>query len=108
MLAVLALKRPHAYPRALGTAGVCAGVVLVWSYYSVLAQVDREGDVFRLHGGVYHAFLSLLHLVCVQGHRARKQLGYAFFSEVVSTMDSITSGTGLAPLEGSLKICIRN
>ena len=68
----------------------------------VQLPIGGEGDVFLLYGGVYHDFLSLLHLVCMQGYRERKQLGYAFFSEAVSTMDSITSGTGLAPLESSL------
>ena len=38
----------------------------------------------------------------MQGYREGKQLGDAFFSEAVSKMASITSGTGLAPLEGSL------
>ena len=38
----------------------------------------------------------------MQGYGEGKPLGDAFFSEAVSKMASITSGTGLAPLEGSL------
>jgi hypothetical protein len=67
----------------------------------VQPPIDGEGDVFLLYGGVYHDFLSLLHLVCMQGYREGKQLGDAIFSEAASTMDSITSGTGLAPLKSS-------
>jgi hypothetical protein len=55
-----------------------------------------------LYGGVYHDFLSLLHLVCMQGYREGKQLCDAFFSEAVSKVYQITSSTGLAPLKSGL------
>jgi hypothetical protein len=68
----------------------------------VSLPIGREGDVFLLYGGVSHEFLSLLTLVCMQGHREGKQLGYAFFSQAVSTMYAITGSTGWAPLDSDL------
>jgi prephenate dehydratase len=58
--------------------------------------------IFLLHGGVSHHFLRLLDLVCMQGQGEGKQLCYACFSQAVSQVDSITSSTGLAPLESGL------
>jgi hypothetical protein len=68
----------------------------------VSLRIGGEGDVLLLHGGVYHHFLRFLDLVCMQGYREDKQLGYPFFSQEVSTMYSITSSTGVAPLESGL------
>jgi hypothetical protein len=68
----------------------------------VSLPIGGEGDVLLLHGGVSHDFLRLLDLVCLQGYREGKQLGYLFFSQAVSTMYSITSSTGWAPLESGL------
>jgi hypothetical protein len=45
---------------------------------------------------------TFLHLVCMQGHGGVKPLGYAFCSQAVSTMYSITGSTGWAPLKSSL------
>jgi hypothetical protein len=60
------------------------------------------GDVLLLHGGVSHDFLRLLDLVCIQGYQEGKQIGYPVFSQSVSTMYSIISSTGWAPLESGL------
>jgi hypothetical protein len=68
----------------------------------VSLRIGGEGDVLLLHGGVSHDFLRLLDLVCMQGYREDKQLGYAFFSQAVSTMYASTSSTGWAPLESGL------
>jgi hypothetical protein len=68
----------------------------------VSLPIGGQGDVLLLHGGVSHDLLSLLNLVCMQGYREGKQLCYAFFSQAVSTMDSITSSTGFVPLESGL------
>jgi hypothetical protein len=40
----------------------------------------------------------------MQGHREGKQIGYAILSQAVSTVYSITSSTGWAPLESGLSI----
>jgi hypothetical protein len=68
----------------------------------VSLPIGGAGDVLLLHGGVSHDFLRLLDLVCMQGYREGKQLCYAFFSQAVSTVDSITSSTGWVPLESGL------
>jgi hypothetical protein len=68
----------------------------------VSLRIGGEGHVLLLHGGVSHAFLRLLDLVCIQGYREGKQLCYLFFSQAVSTMYSITSSAGWAPLESGL------
>jgi hypothetical protein len=68
----------------------------------VKLPIGGGGNVLLSHGGVSHDFLSLLNLVCLQGHRAGKQLCYACFSQAVSTMYSITSSTGWAPLASGL------
>jgi hypothetical protein len=68
----------------------------------VSLRIGRQGDVLLLHGGVSHDFLRLLDLVCMQGYREGKQLCYALISQAVSTMYSITSSIGWAPLESSL------
>jgi hypothetical protein len=70
----------------------------------VSLPIGGAGDVLLLHGGVYHDLLRLLDLVCMQGHGGVKQLGYAFCSQAVSTMYSITSSTGWAPLASGLSI----
>jgi hypothetical protein len=68
----------------------------------VSLPIGGQGDVLLLYGDISHDFLSLLDLVCMQGHTAGKQLGYPFFFQAVSTMYSITSSTGCAPLESGL------
>jgi hypothetical protein len=68
----------------------------------VSLRIGGEGDMLLFHGGVSHDFLRLLDLVCMQGYREGKQLCDPFFSQAVSTMYSITSSTGWAPLESSL------
>jgi hypothetical protein len=68
----------------------------------VSLPIGGKGDMLLLHGGVSHDFLRLLDLVCMQGHRKEKQLGYAFFSQAVSQVYAITSSTGWAPLESGL------
>jgi hypothetical protein len=68
----------------------------------VKLPIGGGGNVLLSHGGVSHDFLSLLDFVCLQGHRAGKQLCYACFSQAVSTMYSITSSTGWAPLASGL------
>jgi hypothetical protein len=52
--------------------------------FPVSLRIGGKGDVFLLHGGVYHAFLRLLDLACMQGYREGKQLCYPFFSQAVS------------------------
>jgi hypothetical protein len=68
----------------------------------VSLPIGGQGDVLLLYGDISHDFLSLLDLVCMQGHTAGKQLGYPFFFQAVSTMYSITSSTGWAPLASGL------
>jgi hypothetical protein len=68
----------------------------------VSLRIGGKGDVLLFPGGVSHDFLRLLDLVCMQGYREGKQLCYPLFSQAVSTMYSITSSTGLAPLASGL------
>jgi hypothetical protein len=68
----------------------------------VKLRLGGERDVLLLYGGGSHDFLILLDLVCMQGQGEGKQLCYAFFSQAVSQVDSITGSTGWAPLESGL------
>jgi hypothetical protein len=68
----------------------------------VSLRIGGQGDVLRLHSGVYHDCLRRFDFVCMQGHGGGKQLGYAFCSQSVSQVDSITGSTGWAPLGSGL------
>jgi hypothetical protein len=83
--------QPIAWPKLHPTT-LSQGRTLLYDLL-VSLRIGGEEDVLLLYGGVSHDFLRLLTLVCMQGHRAGKQLCYACFSQAVSTMYSITSST---------------
>jgi hypothetical protein len=63
----------------------------------VSLHLGGEGDVLILHSGVFHDFLRLLDLVCMQGTERANSFVIPSSSQAVSQVDSIISSTGIGP-----------